>query len=150
MEPVFAGWEERCRASFARQGLMATLGARIASLSPGRCLLEVDADSRLTQQHGFMHAGVTIALADSAGGYAGYTLFAASTEVLTAELKVNLLAPAVGARIRAEGVVLRYGRRLTVCEVKVYAIDGERERLCAAMLQTLASVPSPEGTGLDA
>ncbi len=129
---------------------MATLGARIASFAPGRCFLEVDAGPRLTQQHGFIHAGVTIALADSAGGYAGYTLFPASTEVLTAELKVNLLAPAIGERIRAEGLVLRYGRRLTVCEVKVYAIDGGRERLCAAMLQTLASVPSTDAAALHA
>src|SRR5579885_1351016 len=122
--PGFGGWEERVRASFARQGFMAHLGARIVELAPGTCALEVEFGPHLTQQHGLFHAGVTTTLADNAGGYAAYTLFPEGTEVLTVELKVSFIAPAAGSRLRAVGSVLRHGRRLTTCEVRVTA-DGE-------------------------
>ena len=94
-------WEARTRASFARQRMMDTLGVRIADLAPGRCVLEMPYDERFTQQHGYAHAGATATLADSACGYAAYTLAAPDATVLTVEYKINLLAPAAGDRFRA-------------------------------------------------
>ena len=138
--PPFEEWEERVRASFARQGFMTHLGARIAQLGPGTCTLELDFGRQLTQQHGLFHAGVTTTLADNAGGYAAYTLFPEDTEVLTVEFKVSFVAPAAGTRLRAAGSVLRHGRRLTTCEVRVAAVGEHGPKTCAVMLQTLIAV----------
>lgn len=129
----------RVRTSFARQGFMALLGARLTRVEPG--LVEIEAPFRadLTQQHGYFHAGVTGALADTAGGYAGYTLFPAGASVLTVEFKINLLAPAEGERLCAVGEVVKAGRTLTACDLKVYAVGagGGARKLCATGQQTL-------------
>lgn len=138
--PTDDAWEARVRASFARQGLMAHLGASIAELKPGRCVLLAEYAEHLSQQNGFFHAGVTSALADSAGGYAGFTLFDAGTDVVTVEFKINLLTPAAGRRIVATGTVLRRGRQLTTCEVRVAVETDAGTKLCATMLQTLMAV----------
>jgi uncharacterized protein (TIGR00369 family) len=95
----------------------------------------------VTQQHGYIHAGATSAIADSAGGYAASTLFPENTEVLTVEYKINLLAPAVGDHIEAVGTVLKSGRMLTVCQLEVFAVQGVERSLVAAGQQTLISVP---------
>ncbi len=99
----------------------------------------------MTQQHGYFHAGATSAIADTAGGYAAYTLFLEDTEVLTVEYKINLLAPAVGEYIEAVGTVLKAGRTLTVCQLEVFGVtdDGER-KLVANGQQTLIRVKRPE------
>lgn len=99
----------------------------------------------VTQQHGYFHAGATSAIADTAGGYAAYTLFLEDTEVLTVEYKINLLAPAVGEYIEAVGTVLKAGRTLTVCQLEVFGVtdDGER-KLVANGQQTLIRVKRPE------
>jgi uncharacterized protein (TIGR00369 family) len=105
----------RVRASFARQGAMATIGAELADVAAGRVATALAIEPRLSHQHGFLHAGVVVAALDSACGYAALTLMPADLEVLTAELKVNLLAPASGESLIAEGQVVRAGRTLTVC-----------------------------------
>ncbi|MGE0799538.1 MAG: PaaI family thioesterase [Lautropia sp.] len=116
---------------------MAHLGARLADIAPGRVVIEVDFAPQLTQQHGFFHAGVTSSIADSAGGYAGFTLFPAGSSVLTVEYKMNLLNPARAPRLRAVGEVVKSGRTMTFCELKVWNVDGERVELCATGQQTL-------------
>ena len=94
----------------------------------------------LTQQHGFLHAGMVATALDSACGYAGFTLMAADAAVLTIEFKINLLAPAKGERFRMEGRVLKPGRTITVCEGRAFAIDGSQEKLIATMGCTLMAV----------
>ncbi|WP_327743216.1 PaaI family thioesterase [Streptomyces europaeiscabiei] len=132
---------KRVEDSFARQGLMAHLGARLAHIGPGRVHIVLPACPEVTQQHGYVHAGATSAIADSTGGYAALTLFSEDSEVLTVEYKINLLAPAAGAHLEAIGTVLKPGRTLTVCQLEVYGVqeDGER-KLVANGQQTLIRV----------
>jgi uncharacterized protein (TIGR00369 family) len=136
-QPADDGFEARTRASFARQRFMATLGARLTRCEPGLCEIELDWSEALVQQHGFVHAGATTSIADSAGGYAAYTLMPADAAVLSVEFKVNLLAPAKGQRFVARGRVVRPGRRLTVCELEVQAFDAGRGKTCLFGLQTV-------------
>ena len=105
-EPRAVDWEARVRDSFARRPFMRHLGAGLASLRPGRVVIEVDFDRSLTQQHGFFHAGVTSSIADSAGGYAGFSLFPPDSRVPTVEYKMTLINPARGERLRAIGTGL--------------------------------------------
>ncbi|MEU6749709.1 PaaI family thioesterase [Spirillospora sp. NPDC046719] len=130
----------RIQASFDRQGLMGHLGARLTHIGPGRVSISLPARPEVTQQNGYFHAGATSAIADTAGGYAAFTLFPEGTSVLTVEYKINLLAPAEGEHIEAEGTVLRPGRTLTVCRLEVYAVRDERRKLVAAGQQTLICV----------
>jgi uncharacterized protein (TIGR00369 family) len=127
----------RVRESFLRQNFMATLGATMTGVEPGLVVLELPFRSDLTQQHGFFHAGVTSSIADSAGGYAAYTLFPAGSSVLTVEFKINLLAPARGEKLRAIGQVIKSGRTLTICDLRVFAHSGDEQTLCAVGQQTL-------------
>jgi uncharacterized protein (TIGR00369 family) len=135
--PPDPDWEDRIRDSFARQAFMGHLGAVMTTATPGQVVLEAPFRPALTQQHGYFHAGVTGALADSAGGYAAFSLFPAGSSVLTVEFKINLLSPAKGERLRAVGAVVKAGRTLTVCDLKVHAIEGGRSVLCATGQQTL-------------
>ena len=141
-QPEQASPEVRARiqASFASQGLMAHLGARLEHIAPGRVHIVLPARPEVTQQNGYFHAGATSAIADSAGGYAAFTLFPEDTSVLTVEYKMNLLAPAAGEHIEAVGTVLKPGRTLTVCRLEVYGVEAERRKLVAAGQQTLISV----------
>ena len=116
--------------SFHRQGIMGLIGARLASVEPGEVVIELDFRPDLSQQHGYFHAGVTSTIADSAGGYAGFSLFPEGSSVLTVEYKVNLMAPADGERLRAIGRVVKAGRTLTVCDVEVLAVKAGVEKLC--------------------
>jgi uncharacterized protein (TIGR00369 family) len=129
---------ERVQASFDRQGLMTHLGARLSHIGPGRVHIVLPARPELTQQHGYIHAGATSAVADSAGGYAALTLFDEDSDVLTVEYKINLLAPAAGDHLEAIGTVMKPGRTLTVCQLQVYGVhdDGGR-KLVANGQQTL-------------
>lgn len=140
-QPSFAPpdlrFEARVRDSFARQPFMRTLGASIGIVEAGYVEVEVPFDAGLTQQHGFFHAGVTSSAADNAGGYAGYTLFPADSSVLTVEFKVNLLAPAKGEKLRAVGQVVKTGRTLTFCDLRVFAVNAGHQVLCASGQQTL-------------
>ncbi|HVT56845.1 MAG TPA: PaaI family thioesterase [Thermoanaerobaculia bacterium] len=136
-DPDFA---ERVRASFARQPFMATLGARLARVASGEVDIELPFRGELTQQHGFMHAGVVTAIADTACGYAAYTLMPADAGVLSVEFKINLVAPAAGDTMIARGRVTRPGRTLTVCAGEVWAATGGEETLVAALLGTMMAV----------
>jgi uncharacterized protein (TIGR00369 family) len=130
-------FESRVRESFARQGAMQLLGARISALGPGFCAIELPFRRDLTQQHGYIHAGIVSTIADSAGGYAGFTLFPDDASVLTVEYKMNLLAPAAGERLVAEAYVVKPGRTLAITRGEVYAQSGGKRTLCAIMQQTL-------------
>lgn len=131
----------RVQDSFARQGLMRLLGAELTEVAPGRVRIALANRPELSQQHGYVHAGATSAIADSAGGYAGLTLMPATSDVLTVEYKLNLLAPAAGDRLEATGTVLKSGRTLTVCQLEVHAISDDERTLVAAGQQTLISLP---------
>ncbi|GAA0685591.1 hotdog fold thioesterase [Kitasatospora atroaurantiaca] len=132
--------QARIRTSFERQGLMGHLGARIAHIAPGRVHIVLPGRPEVTQQNGYFHAGATSAIADSAGGYAAFTLFPEDTSVLTVEYKINLLAPAVGDHIEAVGTVLKSGRTLTVCRLEVFGVRGGERSLVATGQQTLICV----------
>lgn len=133
-------FEARTRHSFARQGIMALLGARLDRVVPGLVEISLPYRDDLAQQHGFFHAGVTSTIADSAGGYAAFTLFPADASVLTTEYKINLLAPADGRVLRALGRVVKPGRTLTVCDVEVFVEKDGQTRICAKMLQSLIAL----------
>jgi len=135
--PAFAGYEPRVRDSFARQGAMKLIGAAITDVAPGYCAIALTPRPELSQQHGFVHAGIVSAIVDSAGGYAGFTLFPEDASVLTVEFKLNLLAPAKGERIVAEGFVVKPGRTLAITRGEVHAEDGGKRTLVALMQQTL-------------
>lgn len=132
-----AAMEKRVRDSFDRQGLMHHLGATISHVEPGLVHIRMPFRQELTQQHGFFHAGGTSAIADSAGGYAGLTLFPPDSSVLTVEFKMNLVAPARGDYLEAVGKVARFGRTLTICQMEVYGVTGEERVLVALGQQTL-------------
>ena len=136
-EPRDPDFANRVRASFDRQSIMALIGARLTQVEPGRVEIELPYRADLCQQDGFLHAGITSTIADSAGGYAAFSLMPADASVLTAEFKINLLAPADGELLRACGRVLRPGRTLTVCDVEVFAIKNGETKPCAKLLQTL-------------
>ena len=135
--PPNPAYETAVRASFARQTLMTTMGARIVHIAPGEVDLEMDYAASFCQQNGYLHAGATASLADSANGYAAFTLAPAGTDVLAVEFKINLLAPARGDRFIARGRVVRPGRTLTVCLADVVAVGGDRETPIATMLSTI-------------
>lgn len=129
--------------SFARQGLMRTLGAEIAEVEPGRCTITAPIRPETAQQHGFAHAGTTFAIGDSACGYAALSLQEERVEVLTSEMKIHLLAPATGERLVARGEVLRAGHRLVVARADIFAETGEDSRHVATLLGTIVPVPAP-------
>lgn len=133
-------FEARVRASFELQNVMQLIGARLDRVEPGIVEIEIDSRSDLTQQNGYVHAGIVTTILDSACGYAAHTLMPANSGVLSVEFKVNLLAPAKGERIRAKAEVKRAGRTLTVCTADAFAIDGDKETLCATMLATMFCV----------
>ena len=129
--------EQRVRASFALQGLMTLLGATLIDVKPGLVVIRLPFRQELTQQNGFFHAGATSAIADSAGGYAGLSVFPEDSAVLTVEYKINLLAPAQGDYLEAVGSVIRSGRTLTVCQLEVFAVRGDERTVIAVGQQTL-------------
>jgi uncharacterized protein (TIGR00369 family) len=137
--------EQRVRSSFARQGLMRTLGARLESIAPGAVEISLRPDTAISQQHGFVHAGAVTAIADSAAGYAALTLMPAGTGVLSTEFKINLLAPAVGDRIVARGRVVKAGRTLTVAQTEVFAVSHGTEKLIALLTATMMAVEDRDG-----
>ncbi|MCC7168371.1 MAG: PaaI family thioesterase [Rhodospirillales bacterium] len=137
-QPADDHFSERVRASFNRQGIMHFLGASLVHVAPGECDIELPFKPELTQQHGFFHGGAIGAIADSAAGYAGYTLAPADSGVLTIEYKLNIVAPGDGEKLIARGRVIKPGRSVSVTEARVIAIKNGREKLCAICLQSLA------------
>jgi len=135
--PADPAFEERTRASFARQGAMGHLGAVLEAVAPGRVEISMPYRPELSQQHGSFHAGMIATIADSAGGYAGFTLFPADAGVLTVEFKINLIAAADGERAIAVGEVIRSGRTLTVCRIDAFVEKAGKRAHCATGMQTL-------------
>jgi uncharacterized protein (TIGR00369 family) len=127
----------RVRDSYGRQNFMATLGAVLTLVEPGVVEIELPFADTLTQQHGFFHAGAVSSIADTAGGYAGFSLFPSDASVLTVEFKMNLLAPARGEKLIARGEVVKSGRTLTFCELRVFGVESGDRVLCATGQQTL-------------
>lgn len=127
---------QRIEASFGKQGIMATLGARLARIAYREVDIELAASSGLTQQRRFIHAGVIATIADSAGGYAALTTMAPDDDVVAVEFKLNLLKPAVGDRFVARGTVIKSGANICVCTVSVVATRATDETLVAFMTQT--------------
>jgi len=140
-EPSDPAYAERVRASFERQRVMRTIGAELTLVEPGLVEIELPYRADLTQQHGFLHAGISTTIADSAGGYAAYTLMPAGSSILAIEFKVNLVAPAKGERFLAQGRVVRSGRTISVAEIEVFAISGDDRKTCLFGLQTTMCLP---------
>lgn len=139
-KPIDPDYEARIRSSFEKQGVMKTIGAALTKIAPGEVVIEFSHDTSLTQQHGYVHAGVVTTVVDSACGYAAYTLMATDSEVLTIEYKVNFMYPARGERFKGIGRVLRSGRTVTVCSGDVVAVENGKEKVVATMLATMISV----------
>jgi uncharacterized protein (TIGR00369 family) len=137
-------YERMVRESFEKQGLMRTLAARLVTVEPGYCVIEIPYAPGVSQQQGFFHAGVIGAIADNAAGYAAYALMPAGAEILTVEYKLNLIRPACPPLLRAEGRVLRAGKTLTVCRADVSHTGPNGLETCALMQSTMMRVePSP-------
>jgi uncharacterized protein (TIGR00369 family) len=136
-EPQNPNFIEELRASFARQQVMALIGASLTRVEPGAVDITLPYRADLTQQNGFIHAGIITTIADSACGYASYSLMAPGSDVLTVEFKINLLRPAAGERFVAEGRVLRPGAQLTVARADVMACRSDERVLVATMQGTL-------------
>jgi uncharacterized protein (TIGR00369 family) len=128
---------EAAAVSVDRQGALRLPVAPMAEVRRGYCAIELPYREDLTQQHGYIHAGIVSAIVDSAGGYAGFTLFPKDASVLTVEYKLNLLAPAAGERLVAQAEVVKPGRTLAITRGEVYAESGGKRTLCAIMQQTL-------------
>ena len=139
-------FEERVRASFARQQAMRTIGAELTLVAPGTVEIEMPYSEALTQQHGFLHAGVISTALDSACGYAAFSLMPENAAVLTIEFKVNLLAPGKGVRFLFRGTVTKPGRTILVADGQAYAIGADEEaKLIATMTGTMMTVVGREG-----
>jgi uncharacterized protein (TIGR00369 family) len=119
---------------------MKTIGAKLVKVLPGEVHIEFSFMESLTQQHGYIHAGVITSVVDSACGYAAFTLMSTESEVLTIEYKVNFMSPAKGDRFKGIGRVLKPGRNITVCSGDVIAFDNGKEKIIATMLATMISV----------
>ena len=132
----------RITASFDRQAMMKTFGATLVSVEKGRVVLRAPILSGSTQQQGFAHAALTFGLGDSAAGYSALTLMPEEGEVVTAEIKINLTAPATGDWIEARGRVIKPGRRLVVVSADVFSIRGDQETLVAVLMGTMVPVPT--------
>ncbi|HEX5875426.1 MAG TPA: PaaI family thioesterase [Pyrinomonadaceae bacterium] len=132
--PSFAGEIER---SFAKQTIMNLIGARLSRVEPGVVAINLPYRADLAQQHGYLHAGIVTTIADSACGYAAYSLMPPGSEVLSVEFKVNLLRPAKAEEFLATAEVIKSGKTLTVVRADVVAITGERRELVATMLGTM-------------
>lgn len=128
--------EAEVRESFERQGFNAHLGATLTYIAPGEVHVGVSYAPHLTQQNGFVHAGVIASIADNACGYAAMSAAPSGHNPLAVEFKVNLMAPARGERFEARARVLRRGRTLSVIRADVFAITGEREEMIATILET--------------
>lgn len=136
-QPTDPHYEDRIRTSFARQRFMHWLGAQLIAVHPGSCEIYLPYKKELSQQHGFFHAGTIGTIADTAAGYAAYTLMDATSSILTVEFKLSLLAPGQGALLIARSHVIKPGRTLTVCQSDVLVRRNDEEKQCAVALVTL-------------
>lgn len=140
-EPKDQNFEQRVRADYARQRAMQSLGIELVTVAPGEVGLAMPYSEAFAQQHGFIHAGIITTALDSACGYAAFSLMPVNAEVLTAEFKTSLLAPAQGERFVFRAYVIKRGRTLTFCEGRAFAQrPGTEEKLIATMSATMMAV----------
>ena len=132
---------ERVTRSFESQSMMKTLGARIHKVEKGKVTIEAPLLPSTLQQQGYVHAGLTFSIGDSAAGYSALTLMPEDQEVMTAEIKINLLAPADGKLLRAEGRVVKQGKRLVVVTSEILVLKDGKKELIAIMQGTMIPVP---------
>jgi uncharacterized protein (TIGR00369 family) len=135
--PLNPSFKEEIEVSFAKQAVMTLIGARLSRVTAGVVEIELPYRHDLTQQNGYLHAGIVTTIVDSACGYAAYSLMPASSSVLSVEFKVNLLRPAAGDSFLARGEVMKGGRTLTVARGDVFSITGEERVLIATILATM-------------
>lgn len=146
VEDINPDFRERVRQSFARQPAMTTIGAELTTVEHGTVEIELPFDGKLTQQHGFLHAGIIATALDSACGYAAYSIMPADAAVLTIEFKINLLSPGRGERFVFRGEVTKPGSTIIVSDGRAYAISGEEApKLVASMTGTMMVVRGREG-----
>lgn len=134
INPSFA---EEITQSFSKQTIMGLIGAELTRVEPGRIEITLPYRADLAQQHGYLHAGIVTTIADSACGYAAYSLMPPNSEVLSVEFKVNLLRPAKGEMFSAVAEVVKSGKTLTVVRADVFGIEGAERNLVATMLGTM-------------
>ena len=144
-DPATGDFEARVRDSFARQNAMRFIGAELTQVRPGAVEIEMPYSEDLTQQHGFLHAGIISAALDSACGYAAYSLMPENAGVLTIEFKVNLLAPGRGERFLFRGEVTKPGRTIMVSDGRAFAFQDGEAVLVATMTATLMVIKGREG-----
>lgn len=137
--------DARVRESFARQSIMTTIGASVASVRRGEVVIVLPFSDKVLQQHGFIHAGAVATIADSACGYAALSVMPADAAVLTTEFKINLLSPAKGDRLRAVGRVVRAGRKLIVAMGEVFADEAGQSKQVALITATMMAVETDTG-----
>ena len=138
-------YSERVQQSFNKQQALATIGGIIEDIAPGRVVISFKFSESLTQQHGFIHAGILSTVMDSACGYAAYSLMPVDAGVLTIEFKTNLLSPAVGERFIAIGEVKKPGRTITVANADMFAEQNGNRKLIASMTATLMTISGRQG-----
>lgn len=139
-KPKARDFKTRVQASFANQGMMNTLQAKLEEVNAGQCIITAPIRPETGQQHGFGHAGLSFSIGDSAAGYAAFSLMDSASEVVTAEIKINLIAPAKGDYLEAIGKVIRPGNRLFTVQSDVYAIEGSIRTHVAILLGTMVAV----------
>jgi uncharacterized protein (TIGR00369 family) len=143
--PADPDYERRVGASFAKQNIMATIGAVLTRVAPGEVEITLPVADHIGQQHGFVHAGAVATIADSAAGYAALSLMPPGAGVLTTEFKINLMAPAAGERLIARGRVVKAGRTLTISLAEVFAEADGKTRLIALLTASMMTVQGRDG-----
>ena len=136
-EPKYEGFKKKVEESFSRQQFMKLLNAKLIDVQPGFCEIHIPYDQKLTQQHGFFHAGIISTIADNAAGYAAFSLMEEDSTILSVEFKLNIMAPGDGEVLIGRSNVLKNGRTLTICRSEVYILKNGEEKLCAASQTTL-------------
>ena len=140
-----SGYKERVIESFSRQEMMKTINTSIIAIRPGEIELEFPYQSNLTQQHGFIHAGIVSTVLDTACGYAAFSLMPENSAVLTIEFKINFLSPAKGERFQAVAKVVKPGKNITVTNGELFSYSEGNRKLVATMAGTIMSVYDREG-----
>ncbi len=145
LTPQTPDFRERVQESYGKQTALALLGAHLAKVEPGEVEIHLPFRADLTQQHGFLHAGIVTTVVDSACGYAAFSLMPADASVLSVEFKMNLLAPAKGEWFLARGKVVKPGRTITVCAGEVFAMGDHEPKLVATMSATMITLQDRPG-----
>jgi len=146
--PQAPDFADRVQSSFSQQSVMNLIGAKLTKVLPGEVEIQIPFRDDLTQQHGFLHAGIITTIVDSACGYAAFSLMPAGASVLTIEFKVNLLAPAKGERFLARGMVVKPGKTITVCSGEVFALGEKDPKLIATMMATMMTLQGRPGVSV--